>query len=258
MALPGILPRRFHSRCKNAGLVLVISFLSGCANGDFGRIKPSLVTDNMHSWVGTRAAGSVGVTPSRYDLTDDERELRDLAYPLIEPPFNRQRWDSVLGEYGVTQGFQMPASIERTAYGDELMAKPYRSAESRYERLIEDMRNDVVRIPPFSRTAVRVTDMDAKREQSLAYIPDLDADERGNAMSRVTENRLVIDWVHRSLIARIASYRYALERLVAAYPSPKAADADRTWNQLRMAVEGNAVAAVPPQRRAAFNLPSAK
>ncbi len=26
--------------------------------------------------------------------------LRDLAYPLIEPPYERQRWYSVLNEYG--------------------------------------------------------------------------------------------------------------------------------------------------------------
>jgi len=253
MAPPEISPRRFRSRCKSVGWALIVGFLSGCANGDLGRIKPSLVTDNMHSWVGTRAAGSVGVTASRYDLTDDERELRDLAYPLIEPPFNRQRWDSLLGEYGVTQGFQMPPSIERTAYGDELMAKPFRSAEARYERLIEDTRNDIVRIGPFLRTAARVADMDAKREQSLAVIQNLDAGERGNAMNRVTENRMVIEWVHRSLAGRTAAYRYALERLVAAYPSPKAADAERSWNQLRMMVEGNAIAGVP-RRSARVNL----
>jgi len=221
----------------------------------------------MHSWVGTEAVGSIGVPTSRYDLTDNERELRDLAYPLIEPPFNRQRWDSLLGEYGATRILQTPwTQSDQTAYSRELMAKPYRSATSRYERLIEDIRNDIARIGPFFRTAARVADMDGKRQQSLAYISNLDEAERGNALSRITENRLVIDWVHRSLIDRAATYRYALERLVAAYPSPKAIDAERAYNQLQMLVGENPVVASPgsgpadpPQRlRAGLNRPPAK
>ncbi|HWN51196.1 MAG TPA: hypothetical protein VNO18_15505 [Xanthobacteraceae bacterium] len=29
--------------------------LGGCANGDFGRVKPRLVSDDIHAWIG--AAG---------------------------------------------------------------------------------------------------------------------------------------------------------------------------------------------------------
>jgi hypothetical protein len=38
--------------------------------------------------VGPYATGSVA---SKFDLTDDERALRDLGYPLIEAPYDRQR-----------------------------------------------------------------------------------------------------------------------------------------------------------------------
>ena len=37
----------------------------------------------------------------RHQLTDEERTLRDLAYPLIEPPYDRNKWYSVLGELGI-------------------------------------------------------------------------------------------------------------------------------------------------------------
>jgi hypothetical protein len=65
----------------------------GCSNGDFGRVKPGLVSDDMRAWVGTTAAAGSAVPPSSYPLTDNERLLRDLAYPLIEPPYDRQRWN---------------------------------------------------------------------------------------------------------------------------------------------------------------------
>jgi hypothetical protein len=235
MRWPAISPPRFRRRHRYAGLGLALALLSGCANGDFGRIKPSLVSDDIHSWIGKEAAASVGVPASRYELTDDERQLRDLAYPLIEPPFSRQRWYSLLGEYGINQGPTTPwAPSDESAYSRELMAQPYRSVTTRYNRLIEDIRNDVVRVGPFLRIAARVADMDDKRQRSLAYMPSLSDEERANALSRVTENQLVVKWVHHSLSERAAGYYYALERLLAADPSPKAVDAERAWKLLKM------------------------
>ena len=50
-----------------------------CLNGDFGRVKPSLLTDDIHAWVGRDAALQYGIPPSEFRLTDEERLLRDLA-----------------------------------------------------------------------------------------------------------------------------------------------------------------------------------
>src|SRR3984957_10676158 len=76
-----------------------LSMLGGCGtpNGDFGEVQPYLVRDDIHDWVGPYATGSV---PSKFELTDDERALRDLSYPLIEAPYQRQQWFSVVAEYG--------------------------------------------------------------------------------------------------------------------------------------------------------------
>ena len=53
----------------------------------------------MHRWIGGEATGSVGLHASQFQLTDNERLLRDLAYPLIEPPHSRPAWKSVFGDY---------------------------------------------------------------------------------------------------------------------------------------------------------------
>ena len=221
---------------RQGAAIVALACLTGCGEGDLGRIKSSIVTDDIHAWIGAEAAGSAGIAPSYYGLTDDERELRDLAYPLIEAPFDRQRWYSVLGEYGLNGIRNRPFDL--TAYSRVLMTRPARSASMRYALLVEDIRNDLVRIGPFFRTAARVADMDKKRAQSLAYVVHLGEAEHADALSRIAENQLAIIWVEDSLRQRADAYRYALEHLVIAYPSPMAVEVEQMLNRLRLEIDG--------------------
>ena len=218
----------------------VLILLAGCAGGDFGRVRPSLVKDDMHAWVGTEAPGRKGRPPSQFPLTDAERQLRDLAYPLIEPPYDRQRWYNVLAEYGMNGNAETPYP-DRTAYATQLLTTPVRSQYTRYARLTEDIRNDVVRVDPFFAVARYVIDMDKKREQSLSRFAASNKEAEGDARVRVAENIAVIQWVQKALRSRVASYQLALERLVVEAPSPTAAEAERslTLLQSRIAVHGN-------------------
>jgi hypothetical protein len=218
------------------------ALLGGCAlNGDFGRVRPELVTDDMHAWVGREAVGSIGGQPSEFRLTDDERRLRDLAYALIQPPYDRHRWDSVFAEYGL-EGPRDGAPFDRTAYWTHLDVAHRRSEVSSYAQIVSDARNDVVRIEPFFATAARVIDLDRRRAESLGYVAassGLSEAEAGNALSRNNENTAVVEWVCRSLKERATSYRYALERLVVSTPSSNAAEAERSLTLLRTRIGGN-------------------
>lgn len=220
--------------------------LAACANGDFGRIKPSLVSDDIHAWIGVEAASAAAVPVSIYPLTDEERQLRDLAYPLIEPPYRRNRWYSIVNEYGVSRVFNRDWFYrDTTVYSRALGLRPYRSASGRYAKLNEDIRNDVVRIPAFFAAARRVLDLDRKREKSLAYIAALNGQEWANATARAAENALVIGWVQQSFANRVESYRYALERLVVATPSPMAVEAERSLTLLQSQIAENRVLTGP-------------
>jgi hypothetical protein len=110
-----------------------LTLLAGCASGEFGEINSTLVTDGIHDWVG-RDTGKRPVPPSAFEYTDDERALRDNAYPLIEPPFDRQKWYSVAGEYGLIR-YKL---ADRQKYFDRLMSDYHRSPSSRYAQLIDD------------------------------------------------------------------------------------------------------------------------
>jgi hypothetical protein len=64
--------------------------LSGCSSlGDLGYVDHPAVADNIHAWVGQEAAAHVGAPISFANLTEDERTLRDQAFPLMQPAYTR-------------------------------------------------------------------------------------------------------------------------------------------------------------------------
>ncbi len=211
------------------------ALLAGCAGGsggDFGEIPSNLVRDGVHDWIGPEAAAERHAKPSTFGLTDDERQLRDLAYPLIEPPYRRQKWNSVYGEYGASKTFQAEAA-DRTLYAKFLMEGAPRSPASLYAHLLDDINNDDTRLAGFYATATRVIDIDAKRRESLHYITDLPPSERANALRRIRENSAIVSLVSTRLRERTVSYRYALEQLVVRTPSAEAATVERALNRLK-------------------------
>ena len=208
------------------------SLLAGCGlDGDFGEVNPARVSDNIHDWVGRDKIDRKPISPSDFALTDEERALRDLAFPLLQPPYDRQKWDQVLRENGAIRTTPMEAN-DRSAYINHLMAINDRSQSTRYARLIDDVRNDMARLPQFYEVATKVIDLDEKRCKSMAYVSGLGALERTNVLNRIRENARAIARVDASLTHRAASYRFALEHLVIAAPSPQAIEAERAVNQL--------------------------
>jgi hypothetical protein len=242
-------PRARLSHATALPLIAVVAavILSGCSStGDFGRLAQPLVSDDTHAWVGQEAAAHHGQPVSLNNLTDDERTLRNLAFPLIEPPYDRQRWDAVVLEYGVKRSFRRELwTFDTAAYYAHLMGEFHRSSTARYNKLIDDMRDDIVRLDPFFGTARRVVDLDQRREKSMQYVSSLAPPERVSALARVGENSLTIAWVHHSLTERCASYRFALEHLTVAEPEPIAAEAERVLTELQQQIAANQVVPAP-------------
>jgi len=211
------------------------ALLSGCGvNTDFGRVRPTMYNDDVHAWMGPVTTREQGDPVWRHGLTDEERRLRDLAYPLIDPPYDRNKWYSFLGELGL--GSRTWPYPDRNEYATRLFTQAYRSQTARYNKLMEDIRNDVIRLDPFFEVAYYVTDMDAKRAKALGFVANLTNEEVNNTKFRMAENRNVILWVRGSLEERVASYKVALERMVIAAPSPMAVEAERQLQLLQQRI----------------------
>jgi len=249
------LPIRTRSRASSSASVLTLLAISlalgGCSGGDFGRTRQDFLNDDMHRWIGGEATGSVGLRPSQFQLTDGERQLRDLAYPLIEPPHSRPAWKSVFGDYAALPSpWRQKPAFDRTAYGRLLIDEPHRSDASRYAQLIDDVRDDITRFEPFYASAIGVLDLDRKRNASLAHVSQLSPREHADAVARMEENALIVQWVQQCLERRISSYRWALERLVIQAPDNMAAEADRLIGELAAQTANPPVAAQPVIGRA--------
>src|SRR5882724_10746471 len=181
-------------------LLLIGAALGGCSGGDFGRTRQDFRNDDMHRWLGAEATGSIGLNASQFQLTENERQLRDLAYPLIEAPHSRPAWKSVFGDYQpLPSPWRQKVVFDRTAYGRNLIDEPHRSFASRYSLLIDNVRNDITRFEPFFASAIQVIELDRKRNASLKMIADLAPRERADATARMEENSLIVQWVQVSL-----------------------------------------------------------
>ena len=77
-------PESLLRRVLKRSLVLLAPLiLSGCTSiGDLGQVQSPAVADNIHAWVGHEAALHAGLPISLNNLTENERTLQDLAFPL--------------------------------------------------------------------------------------------------------------------------------------------------------------------------------
>jgi hypothetical protein len=250
---------RRDTRITALWAVVSLLALSGCSSiGDLGALDPHPVSDGIHDWVGQEAAFRGGAPISAFNLTDDEHTLRDTAFPLIEPPYDRQRWDAVVYEWGDKHSFQRALwNYDPTSYYRHLQNQLYRSTASRYSQIIDDIRDDLVRIDPFFMIARKVADLDRRRQATMTQMPDLSPPERFNAQARIAENSLTIAWVHTSLNQRCASYRFAIEHLAVAEPELAAGEADRLLTELSQQIAANDVQVVAAPRFAYASAPGA-
>lgn len=213
---------------------VALTLLSACAvRGDFGRQQHTALGEKLARLRPAAADGSAEAR-STYQLTDEEQRLRDLAHVLTASSYDRNSWADFIGEFGLASPPQKQP--DRAAYATRLFKTAYRSQTARYNKLIEDIRNDVVQLDPFFAVAHYVADMDSKREKSLGHVSRLTPEERNNTLKRIAENRAIVLSVKRSLAERAAAYKIALERLVIAAPSPVAVEAERSLTLLQQRI----------------------
>src|SRR5258707_12432793 len=110
--------------------------------------------------------------------------------------------------------------------------------------------DNISRFEPFFASAARVIELARKRNASLKMVSELSPAERADAIGRMEENSLIVQWVQQCLEQRISSYRWALERMVIQAPDNIAADADRLIGELAAQTANPPVAAQPVIGRA--------
>ncbi len=239
---------RTHAR--TAVLVaLAVSFgLSACARptGDYGRARPSVIHDKVMPAAGDRLtdvrryfASKDGryLPVSNFNMTDDERELRNRSFAIVRPPHAKD-WIAANLVEGQRTRILAPidTKLDPADYYKYLRKDKFRSSEARYVRLISDMRADTELVGPFYELARKVMAADEERMRVVHATPTLTAEQRAMTKSRVDENLARIRWVWRALRFRLKAYRIAIDGLEVETPSVRIYDANLAWRRLAAAI----------------------
>jgi hypothetical protein len=225
-------------------LLLVSSatlLLSACAKptGDFGRAKPNFLHDRVAKDLGMLYRYSQKQDVSNLNLTDQENELRDRGWTLVVPSASED-WIGANKAQLERQGFLKDpyAAINPSNYYVYLRSDKYRSSETRYTRLIDDMRSDQKLLLPFCKIARQVLVSDHERLEALNRQTQVNPQFATGVKARVRENKSFVDWVLRATGRRLQAYQIAINALEVETPSAQQIwDASKGYEQLRRIYE---------------------
>lgn len=214
--------------------------IAACARpvGDFGRAKPSVIHDEILPYIGKRSAEQRAEPASDYRLTDEEKKLRDVTWRLLTPVHAGDWISETLVEAQRTRVF--PPLDHKLRYQDYyywLRKKRFSSSETRWNRLISDIKADYGAIGPFYEQARIVYAIDERRLNALEKRDNVDEWHQKNTPERVEENRMHMRWVLRAINYRYQAYRYAIDQLSLETPSPLAGAAESELSRFERRVQ---------------------
>jgi hypothetical protein len=235
-----------------------ILLLAACGRndlGDFGRRPYNTVTGSIMPSAGLVSAWWRGDPASLYPFTDEEIELRERAWRFLMPSHDKANLQHAIAELAYTRILPPIPHSGRSHYHLLLMTEDYRSVASRYAKLGSDIEADRLLMVPFSQAAARVCAADRVRILALNDVRDLTHLQREQAVARVAENRMLVDWVRRDMRDKAAAYRYALEQMTISAPTREAIRSEQALIALESAQQtldywdgcGENGIAVPPR-----------
>jgi len=234
--------------------VLAVAILTGCTRptGDFNRAEPSVIHDTIMPAMGEQAARLRGDPVSKFNMTNDEKLLRDRAWALIRPPWVEDWIGGTIVELSRTRALpELEGRVPVDLYYTFLRTDKFRSSDARYDRIASDANGDAELVPPFCVIATRVRKADQERLRVLENKKLTTSELYDGAKARVWENRVTIRWVGQALRYRIKAYKTALDSLEIETPT-----GDRLWQvntairklegQVRLAEKGCDVGGTAP------------
>lgn len=177
------------------GLILLVTtslLLTACARpkGDLGRAKPNVLHDRVAKDLGMLYRYAQKQDVSNLNLTDQETELRGRGWTLVIPPASED-WVGANKAQLQRQGFLKDpyAAMNPSSYYVYLRSDKYRSSETRYTRLIDDMSADRKLLPPFCKIARMVLVSDHERLDALKRQTDVNPQFATGVRARTKENK---------------------------------------------------------------------
>lgn len=184
---------------------------------------------------GKARARMTGEPVSRFNLTDEEREMHDRVWRFLVAPHAEDWFMDTVVELRRTRisGSTKPR-FKSDRYYDWLQRTHYQSSRVRFATVSDHARSDIDTAPSTFAAICRVLEVDRQRGVASAELHGLSA---ADVVARRAENRRVIDWYVSALRYRFEAYSYALDHLLVETPHREAVDVDRRLSELHVYVD---------------------
>lgn len=200
--------------------------LGACARpvGDLGRYEKQPWND-LPPVTGTPAA--------KFNLTDQEREMRDRISRYLEAPQPYDLIDEV--KTAMKRLDRSTKADDRTdRYYLWLHKQTYVSSRARFGRLGADIEADIETMPVTFASICAVQEIDRRRGVAFNSVVGLGDDVGQEAAARRAENDALIESFAEALSDRYDSYSYALDHLLVETPHEDAVAANEALTRLAM------------------------
>lgn len=226
-----------------AGLLALALALSSsaCARpiGDFGRAAPDPIHDTVMPALGTGRALLSKEPVSAFNLSDEEREMRDRIWHYLIAPHAFDWFQANVVELQRTR--ILPVSGKSLLPADRyyrwLHGERFASSHVRYSRIEDDVTVDVELMPSVFASICAVLEQDRQRGVAANGIANLDEGTKTNAAARQFENQTQIGWFVAAVQNRYDSYNYALDHLLVETPHAEAIGVNGALSDLAVYVE---------------------
>lgn len=176
-----------------------------------------------------------GEPASAFNLTDEEREMRDRVWRFLVAP-HAEDWfmDTAVELQRTRLTTATDTHFKPERYYRWLRQTHFQSSRVRYGRLADDARADIDTAPTTFASICRVREIDRQRSIATRELRGLAS---GEVAARYAENEMVISWFARALQYRHAAYNNALDHLLVETPHEEAIEADARIGELAVYVE---------------------
>ena len=227
-------------RAAAAAAIVLTLALGACARpvGDFGRAEADPLHDTVLPAIGTFRAKASREPVSDFNLTDQEREMRDRIWRYLVSPHAYDWFGDTATELARTRILpvsEKPRPADR--YYRWLHRTRFASSAVRYSRIGDDVQSDIDMMPATFDAICAVLQVDRQRGLAANGLPTLEDTMRAEAAARQAENQIQISWFVRAATNRYDSYNYALDHLLVETPHDNAIGVNGLVSDLAVYVE---------------------
>lgn len=198
--------------------------------GDFGRVKPGVLNDDIIPKADRFGRWITGQPVSDFNITDQEREMHDRVYRFLIARHVKD-W-----AFDYEQVVMVASLFSRRPSRDDLYymwltREPYASSRVRYNTITDDVGADVLTLPSTFTSICAVIEVDRQRAVAASQLDDIEPEMIAQMETRKAENDLHIARFVRALRYRYDSYAYALDHFLVETPHMEAVRVDAALSE---------------------------